>query len=201
MMLNKPYSESCEQNRVPIFQAIAPLLANCEKLLEIGSGTGQHAVYFAAELPNLIWQTSDRQRYHQGIVAWLDEAQLANTRAPLKLDVRKDAWPTTQYDAIFSANTLHIMHKAAVEALFTQLPNVLKDNGLFIVYGAFNHNGHYTSASNERFDQWLHAQDPQSGIKDFEWVNQLAEKASLRLHQALNMPANNELLCWQKIAQ
>lgn len=198
-MLNKPYSASCEQNRAPILQAIAPLLASCQQLLEIGSGTGQHAVYFAAELPHLIWQTSDRQAYHQGITAWLDEAQLANTRAPLTLDVRKDGWPTTCYDAVFSANTLHIMHKEDVEALFTHLPTVLKTKGLFIVYGAFNRNEQYTSASNAQFDQWLHAQDPQSGIKAFEWVNQLAENAGLRLQQALNMPANNELLCWQKV--
>jgi len=199
-MLNKPYSESCEQNRAPIFQTVEPLLEDCQQLLEIGSGTGQHAVYFAAALPHLIWQTSDRQAYHQGIKCWLDEAQLANTRAPLALDVRKDVWPTTMYDAVFSANTLHIMHKDDVKALFAQLSNVLKADGLLIVYGAFNRNGQYTSVSNARFDQWLHAQDPQSGIKAFEWVNQLAEEAGLQLKQTIPMPANNELICWQKIA-
>lgn len=196
-MFHKPYSESCDQNRQPIFDVIQPLFKDCKTLLEIGSGTGQHAVYFGHDMPHVQWQTSDVIDNHAGINLWLEEAALSNVLPPIALNVISDAWPTQTYDAIFSANTLHIMDKTAVSALFKNLPNILKKDTILAIYGPFNDNGNYTSESNARFDQWLHDRDPNSGIKDFEWVDELAQQAGLQLINDVAMPANNRILCWQ----
>ncbi len=197
--MNKPYSESCDQNRDPIFHVIQPLLEKCSSLLEIGSGTGQHAVYFAEKMPHITWQTSDRSQYHTGIQQWLDDARLSNVKPPLALDVRKDQWTGESFDAVFTANSLHIMHKEDVQALFDNIASVMAPRGLFIVYGPFNYGGQYTSESNARFDIWLKNQDAKSCIKDFDWVNTLAKQAGLQLKQDVAMPANNRILCWQKV--
>ena len=197
--MNKPYSESCDQNREPILSVIQPLLKSSKTLLEIGSGTGQHAVYFAKKMPQLNWQTSDRAEYHAGIQQWLAEANLDNVQAPLLLDVLSDQWMSESYDAVFSANTLHIMHHECVQALFDNIANVLNENGLLIIYGPFNYDGNYTSESNARFDIWLKGNDSKSCIKDFEWVNELAEKAGLTLQEDYEMPANNRILCWKRV--
>jgi cyclopropane fatty-acyl-phospholipid synthase-like methyltransferase len=194
----KPYSESCEQNRVPILEVLRIELAGRSRLLEIGSGTGQHAVYFAPEFPQLAWQTSDRSDMHAGIQAWLDDQGSANILPPLALDVGRDRWPRTLYDAVYSANTVHIMGWSEVEYLFAGVGSVLESRGVFCLYGPFNYQGNYTSASNARFDQWLRARDPASGIKDFEALQQLAEKAGLELMKDYEMPANNRTLVWSK---
>ena len=196
--MNKPYSESCDQNRDPILSIIQPLLTPFKRVLEIGSGTGQHAVFFAKKMPHLDWQTSDRDQYHQGIQQWIDDAKLPNLQNPLSLDVLKDKWMDQQYDAVFTANTLHIMHHEDVQALFENIESVLNADGLMIVYGPFNYDGHYSSESNARFDHWLKNNDPKSSIKDFEWVNTLANKAGLVLQDDYEMPANNRILCWKK---
>jgi cyclopropane fatty-acyl-phospholipid synthase-like methyltransferase len=194
----KPYSESCEQNRAPILEVLRIELAGRERLIEIGSGTGQHAVYFAPEFPGLEWQTSDRVDMHAGIHAWLHDADAANILPPLALDVCRDSWPETTYDAVYSANTAHIMGTPEVECLFAGLDRVLEPGGIFCLYGPFNYGGNYTSASNARFDEWLKARDPASGIKDFEWLQTLAEAAGMRLKHDYAMPANNRILTWLK---
>lgn len=196
--MSKPYAESCDQNREPIFQVIEPLLKDRDNLLEIGSGTGQHAVYFACDLPHIQWQTSDRSENHSGIQLWLDEAQCNNIASPIALDVSTDIWPSQTYDATFSANTIHIMHDNNVEDFFRQIPSVLNESGLLMIYGPFNYNGNYTSESNARFDEWLKSRDPDSGIKDFEWLDHMANKGGLFLQQDYEMPANNRILCWKK---
>lgn len=196
-MINKPYSESCDQNREHILAVIKPLLANSKTVLEIGSGTGQHAVYFASELPHLIWQSSDCTPWLPGIRSWLDEAGLANTPAPLELDVT-GAWPQLSVDAVFSANTVHIMHWPMVEALFAALGRLLSSGGQFMLYGPFNYNGRYSSDSNARFDAWLKARDPDSGIRDFETLDRLAQAAGLKFIRKYPLPANNQILHWQK---
>ncbi|MCP3869568.1 MAG: DUF938 domain-containing protein [Gammaproteobacteria bacterium] len=192
----KPYSESCDQNRDPIFSIIDSLFAECSSVLEIGSGTGQHAVYFAARLPHLLWYTSDLPEYHRGIRQWLDEAALSNTRGPLPLDVCQPEWQVPVVDAIFSANTLHIMHWSMVEAFFHDIGQRLCPGGRLVLYGPFNYRGGYTSESNARFDLWLKARDPLSGIRDFEAVDSLARQAGLVLENDHEMPANNRILCW-----
>jgi cyclopropane fatty-acyl-phospholipid synthase-like methyltransferase len=161
----KPFSESCEQNRTPILEVLRIELAGKSRLLEIGSGTGQHAVYFAPEFA---------------------------------LDVCKDAWPTARYDAVFSANTAHIMSWPEVECFFAGVGLALDAGGIFCLYGPFNYNGHYTSESNARFDQWLKQRDPLSGVRDFEALQALAGKAGLLLKEDYEMPANNRTLVWSK---
>ena len=197
-MMNRPYSEACEQNRYVILDVIKPLLTSAQTLLEIGSGTGQHAVYFSKEMPHLTWQSSDQIQYHSGIQQWIDAANLDNVLAPLALNVSTDIWMSQQYDAVFSANTLHIMSKTNVHDFFEHINSVIVMNGLLLIYGPFNYQGHYTSASNERFDQWLKSRDVLSGIKDFEHINTLASTAGFELYNDYEMPANNRILCWQK---
>ncbi len=193
----KPFSESCEQNKQVILETIKPLLQNYRSVLEIGSGTGQHAVYFAQHMPHLQWQTSDRQENIEGIQLWLEEAHLSNISSPLVLDVMQAEWPKLSVDAVFMANTLHIMSWHDVEAFFSQISKVLEKNASLIIYGPFNYHGQYTSESNQRFDQWLKSRDPNSGIKDFSEVNQLAEENQLKLVADYEMPANNRILYWK----
>jgi len=196
-MPEKPHSPACERNREPILAVLREHFAARRQVLEIGSGTGQHAVFFAAAMPWLQWQASDRAEYLPGIRAWLDDARLPNTPAPLELDVLA-AWPALDVDAVFSANTLHIMGWDGVQALFEGVGKLLADSGdTLIVYGPFNYGGAYTSDSNRQFDAWLKARDPRSGIRDFEAVDALAEAAGLRLLADIEMPANNRCLVWR----
>lgn len=198
--LNKPFSPSCEENRQVIYQAIEGRLKKCASVLEIASGTGQHAVFFAEHLPNLTWQTSDLNDSLEGIRQWISDAGLDNVLPPLALNVSEDLWPKQTYDAVFSANSFHIMAHQNVADFFAQLPSVLTPGGWVMIYGPFNYGGDYTSDSNARFDQWLKQRNPSSGIKDFEWCQQMAEKAGLTLIEQIAMPQNNRLLFWQKSA-
>ena len=197
-MPDRPFAESCVENRVPIFAVLQPRLCDCRHLLEIGSGTGQHAVYFAADLPHLVWQTSDRAENHPGIMAWLAEAALPNVEPPVNLDVLTDDWPASGFDAVFSANTAHIMSTAAVEAMIHGVGRVLRPGGLFLLYGPFNYDGAYTSESNARFDAWLKQRDPAMGIRDLGWLTGLAANAGLALIEDIEMPVNNRTLVWQR---
>jgi len=196
-LIDKPFSESCVQNRDPILAILRPLFADRRHVLEIGSGTGQHAVYFAADLPHLVWQTADVPQHHPGIQAWLEEAALPNVLPPLALDVNDAAWRSGRYDAVFSANTLHIMGWPEVERFFAGVGAVLEAGGILAVYGPFNYGGRYTSESNARFDAWLKARDPASGVRDFEAVEALARSQGLVLQQDIAMPANNRTLVWR----
>ncbi|MCB1761897.1 MAG: DUF938 domain-containing protein [Gammaproteobacteria bacterium] len=194
----KPYAESCDQNRDPILGVLTRLFAHSTKVLEIGSGTGQHAVYFSRNLPHLIWHASDRAASLPGIRLWLEEAGLANLQGPLLLDVTQTVWPHIVVDAVFSANTAHIMHWHEVQAMFTGVGRLLSGDGVFALYGPFNYQGSYTSDSNARFDQWLKARDPMSGIRDFGELNQLATEAGMTLVEDFIMPANNRILSWRR---
>ncbi|MEJ2396349.1 MAG: DUF938 domain-containing protein [Candidatus Thiodiazotropha sp.] len=196
-MSKKPYAESCEENKAPILAVLSRLFSDVHSVLEIGSGTGQHAVHFAAAMPHLIWHTSDVAEHHPGMHAWLDEAALPNTRDPIDLDVRGN-WPEETFDAVFSANTVHIMGWSAVEALFAGIGKVLAEGGCFALYGPFNYNGQYSSESNRRFDVWLKQRDPLSGIRDFADLNQLAEAQGLKFEEDIEMPVNNRILVWRR---
>lgn len=171
--------------------------ADRHKILEIASGTGQHAIHFAKRLPHLIWQTSDLPANHAGIEAWLTEAKLSNVLPPLRLDVRDPTWPVSKADGIFCANAVHIMSWDAVKSLFRGIGQILGPGGIACFYGPFNYGGKFTSASNARFDQWLKANDPESGVRDFEAINSLAEEQGLFLLKDVEMPANNRTLLWQ----
>jgi len=196
--VKKPYSESCDQNKEVILSVLKPLLAVCSSVLEIGSGTGQHAVYFADKLPHISWQTSDCQPYLAGINAWISETGLPNLKEPFELDVSRSDWPSVEVDAIFTANSVHIMHETDVVNLIQGSAKVLKPKGSLIIYGPFNYAGDYTSESNARFDQWLKDRDTLSGIKHFEDVDRLAESNGLKLVEDYSMPANNRILHYIK---
>lgn len=194
----KPYAPACDRNRDPILAVLREHFATQRRVLEIGSGTGQHAVYFAAAMPWLSWQCSDVGENLEGIRAWLDEAALPNTPPPISLEVR-GAWPQAVFDAVFSANALHIMGWTEVEAFFAGVDGVLAGaDGVLMVYGPFNYGGAYTSDSNRDFDGWLKARDPRSGIRDFEAVDALARGIRLQLVADVAMPANNRTLVWRR---
>ncbi|MES2490044.1 MAG: DUF938 domain-containing protein [Pseudomonadota bacterium] len=194
---DKPFSAASERNCEPILVVLREHFSDRRSVLEIGSGTGQHAVHFAATLPQLIWQTSDREENHAGILLWLADAGLPNVQAPLTLDV-SGAWPVQRYDAIYSANTLHIMSWLEVEQMFARLPQVLSDDAKLVIYGPFNYGGRFTSDSNANFDASLRAAVPHRGIRDFEAVDILAQAAGLQLVEDRAMPANNRCLVWQR---
>ena len=200
MMIEKPHAPSTERNREPILDVLREHFSDRRQVLEIGSGTAQHAVYFAQRLPHLYWQCSDRAENLPGIRAWLAEAALANTPPPLLFDVMED-WPEQRFDAIFSANTLHIMPWPAVVRLFARLPELLLPDAKVFVYGPFNYGGCFTSDSNAAFDARLKESDPQQGIRDFEALNQLAGAAGLHLIEDRAMPSNNRCLIWQNSPQ
>jgi cyclopropane fatty-acyl-phospholipid synthase-like methyltransferase len=195
---DKPFSESCIQNRDPILAVLREWFADHRHVLEIGSGTGPHAVYFAPELPHLVWQTADVPQHHAGIRAWLDDAALPNVLPPLALDANDTAWHGGRYDAVFSANTLHIMGWPEVAQCFAGIGAVLEAGGVLAIYGPFNYNGNFTSDSNARFDAWLKARDAASGVRDFEAVDALARAQGLILQQDIAMPANNRTLVWRR---
>jgi cyclopropane fatty-acyl-phospholipid synthase-like methyltransferase len=205
-MTQQRWSEACERNRDPILAALRPHLRHRREVLEIGSGTGQHAAYFAAQLPHLRWQASDHPDYLPGIAERLAEAGLPNAPAPWPLQAVLDPVPGLAplpgtlpgFDAVFSANTLHIMSWGHVDALFAGLPAVMAEDAVLCVYGPFNYNGTYSSDSNRQFDAWLKARDPASGIRDAEAVDALAARQGLRLIDDVAMPANNRLRVWRR---
>ena len=194
------FSQACENNKQAILEVIKPVFIGTCRVLEIGSGTGQHGEFFASMLPHLQWQLADRPEYHEGLTLRCQLSGLKNLLAPIALDVDQP-FTVDQADHIFSANTVHIMGWPQVEKLFAVVQSVLVPGGYFCLYGPFNYQGEYSSASNASFDQHLKARDPASGIRDFEAVNRLAINVGLYLKQDVNMPANNRCLVWQKIAQ
>ena len=195
--MEKPFSEPCERNKEPILAILRELFATPAHILEIGSGTGQHAVHFGSALPHVVWQTSDLPSNHPGIRAWLDEAALPNVLAPIALDVNGN-WPERIYDGIFTANTLHIVSWDLAQKLVAGAGRLLNKGGRLVIYGPFNYGGAFTSDSNARFDEWLKNRDPVSGIRDFEAVVKCAEINGLRLDADHAMPANNRLLVFEK---
>jgi SAM-dependent methyltransferase len=199
MPVNKPWSESCEQNKAPILTVLQQVLGADGRVLEVGSGTGQHAVHFAAAMPGLSWQPSERAGNLPGIRAWLAEAGLSNVQAPLELDVL-GPWPDLRVQAVFSANTAHIMSWSAVEAMFCGVAGVLTaedGGGRFCLYGPFSYGGRHTSPSNAQFDWMLRDRDPLSGVRDIDDLNRLASANGLELEADYEMPVNNRLLVWQ----
>ncbi|WP_372763024.1 DUF938 domain-containing protein [Pseudoalteromonas sp.] len=193
----KPFSQACENNKQPILTQLKPALANAKTVLEIGSGTGQHSVYFAQQLPHLQWYCSDRVINHEGIKLWHSEAKLANLHAPLTLDLN-DAWPIDKVDAIYTANTFHIVSWELIVRFFAGVKRHLNCQGVLCIYGPFKYNGEFTSHSNAEFNAHLTARDPHSGIRDFAAVESLAQQAGLSLVSDTAMPANNQLLIFKR---
>ncbi|QYJ80308.1 DUF938 domain-containing protein [Shewanella acanthi] len=199
-----PFSQACENNKGPILDVLLQAFSQSQHVLEIGSGTAQHAVHFARHLPHVLWQTSDQTDYIAGIIARCQQEGLAlgldNLRLPLMLDVTQP-WPVKDIaksiDAVFTANTLHIMSKTMVEAFFDGLSQ-LDNLSTLCIYGPFNYQGQFTSDSNRQFDAFLKLRDSQSGIRDIEWIIELAQQQRLSLNQDVAMPANNRVLHFKK---
>lgn len=200
--MNKPFSAACERNRDPILAILSKVLPLPSRVLEIGSGTGQHAVHFARHLPQLQWQTSDLRENHDGIRAWLDEAGLANVLAPIYLDMAVPDWPlplqASGFTAVYSANTCHILSWPQVEVMITGIGRLLPTNGLLCLYGPFNEGGMPTSDGNAQFDLALRAAAPHRGIRDIDALCLLAAANGLQLLADHPMPANNRLLVFQR---
>jgi len=195
----KPVAESCVQNQQVILDVLTSFFIEQGKVLEIGSGTGQHGVFFTQHMQHLLWQPSDLIDQHAGMQLWFDEVDHDRIKSPLELNVDDDIWSVTEMDYVFTANTTHIISSEQTEKLFKHVGNCLKQGGIFAQYGPFNYNGKYTSESNARFDIWLKQRDPNSCIKHFELVQKLAEQNALQLVEDVEMPANNRMLLWRKI--
>ncbi|MBF2758740.1 MAG: DUF938 domain-containing protein [Ectothiorhodospiraceae bacterium AqS1] len=200
--LDKPFAPACERNKAPILEALRRIFAETDKtqrILEIGSGSGQHAVHFAAGLPHAIWMTSDLAQRHPGIRSWIEDASLPNLEAPLTLDVADPSWPISHCDGIFSANTAHIMHWPQVEAMFRGAGRILIPGGRFALYGPFSLDGHHQGAGNAAFDRELKMRDPMMGIRDIKDLESLAHDTGLELEEDIALPANNRILTWRAI--
>lgn len=197
-----PFSQACENNQAAIFAVLKTALQDSQHVLEIGSGTGQHSVYFAPRLPQLIWQTSDLSDNHPGIAAWHTAHPAPNLRAPLAFDLSSSPWPAPEnqpgFDAVFTSNTCHIVAWPLVQRMFEMVGAHLPEGGIFAIYGPFNYGGRFTSDSNRAFDAWLRQRDAQSGLRDFEKVLALAEQHGMQLQSDEAMPANNRTLVFRK---
>jgi SAM-dependent methyltransferase len=193
-----PFSAACERNKDPILEVLRLRFADRTQVLEIGSGTGQHAVYFARELGHLTWHPTEQLVYLEDLTERVKLEGPSNLRAPTLLDVRQAVWPVRGVDAMFTANTLHIMSWPEVMALFNGIGSVLAPGGVLCIYGPFRYAGRYTSDSNQEFDRMLQERDPQSGLRDIEAVSLLADQYGLRLDADFDLPANNRLLIFTK---
>lgn len=197
-MFEKPFSQACVNNQEPIRSKLAPFFESGLRVLEIGSGTGQHGAYFTAHHPQLIWQPSDVAAHLPGIEAWRQEGGASNLLVPLTLDINQPPALTQRYPAIYTANTLHIMSMDEVALLFKWLPAALEDDAMLFVYGPFRYHGEFTSPSNAAFDASLKGRAPHQGIRDIEWISELATEAGLSLQTDHSMPANNQLLIFKR---
>ncbi len=193
----KAYSEDAEQNKIPILEVLERVLSDSKSVLEIGSGTGQHAVFFGSFLSHLSWQTSELEQQHSVIRGRLNDNNVPNVLPPLFLDVAGE-WPGCCFEAVFSSNTVHIVSLSHVELMFCGIGKVLKKGGVFVLYGPFNYGGEFTCDSNRKFDDWLKNNDSNSGIRNFEDLNLLAEKNGLMLEEDVEMPVNNRILVWRR---
>jgi cyclopropane fatty-acyl-phospholipid synthase-like methyltransferase len=193
-----PFSAACERNKGPILEVLRVRFADRAQVLEIGSGTGQHAVHFARALTHLTWHPTEQLTYLADLTERVKAEGSPNLRAPTLLDVRQAVWSVRSVDAIFTANTLHIMSWPEVMALFAGIGSVLAPGGVLGIYGPFRYAGRYTSDSNQEFDRMLQDRDPQSGLRDIQDINSLAEQYGLRLDADHDLPANNRLLIFTK---
>ena len=197
-MADKPFAAAAARNAAPILDVLRRELRDSSAVLEIGSGTGQHAATFAAELSHLQWQTSDLDENHPGIRAWVDDAQLDNLHAPLSLDVRSARPEAVSVDAIFSAITAHIMDIDAVEAMFALAGAALPPGGVFCLYGPFRIQGAFNTASNEQFDAGLRNRGQGMGIRDIETLDDFGARSGLVRERLYAVPSNNYVATWRR---
>jgi cyclopropane fatty-acyl-phospholipid synthase-like methyltransferase len=197
-MSKLPFSQAAENNKEPILAVLHDTLVDSKTVLEIGSGTGQHAVWFAGHLPHLQWQPSEQQQNLESLNLRLDEEAPDNVLDAMVLDVADDPWAIEPMDAVFAANCVHIMSWGHVEKMFRGLDKVIAPGGFLILYGPYKYKGAFTSSSNAEFEQWLKGNDEVSGIRDFEKMDALANNIGLTLQKDHKMPSNNQCLVWQR---
>ncbi|MBB5446973.1 MULTISPECIES: DUF938 domain-containing protein [unclassified Paraburkholderia] len=198
---SRQHSPSAERNREPILAVLREALPASGRVLEIASGTGEHAICFAGALPGLDWQPSDAdEEARESIAAWTAHAGLANVRAPLALDVHQPDWGVDALDAVVCINMIHISPWSAAQALFDGAGRRLVDGGVLYLYGPYRRGGAHTAPSNEAFDQWLKSRDPEWGVRDMEAVVALGDTAGLTCERVVAMPANNFSLVFTKRA-
>ena len=206
-----PFSAAAERNREPILAVLrrwlpAPPSGRPLRLLEVGSGSGQHAVHMARHLADLHWQPTELPEALAGLRARIAQeggvglAPGARIAPPLPLEVSRPDWPPGPWDAVFSANTAHIMPAAAVPALLTGAARVLRPGGRLLLYGPFRYGAEHTAASNEAFDEHLRSLDPAMGIRDARLLETQAAEVGLQLLEDVAMPANNRTLVFERIA-
>jgi len=196
--MDKPFSQACENNKHPILEVLRHYLTQPGTLLEVGSGTGQHAAFLATQLPHIQWQPSDVAEHLPGINLWCRDAGQTNLREPVAFDVMQTNPGPPAHDHLYSANTLHIMSWPAVESFFKLIPDLVNPAGYVFFYGPFKYQGKFTSPSNADFDSWLKQRGAHQGIREFEAITDLADSAGLNLIEDVRMPANNQTLVWQK---
>ena len=193
----KQHAPATERNREPIREVLARTLPAAGTVLEIASGSGQHAVHFAAAFPALVWQPSDASEVARAsIAAWRAEAQLANLRAPIALDVAAASWPLERADAIVCINLVHIAPWQAALGLFDGAARLLAPGALLYLYGPYRFGG-VTAPSNEAFDRWLRERDPAWGVRDVDELTAAAGRHGLALREVVAMPANNHSLVFR----
>ena len=200
-MSTLPFSSATERNRQPILEQLINLLPDTGTVLEIGAGTGQHAVYFTRHFLEIYWQPTDRAENLEGLEAQFAAKGNPRIYKPLELDVMKNSWPESTYEVAFSANTAHIMPWKAVQAMFAGVASHMMPGARFCLYGPFNINGEYTSPGNARFDAQLRQQDRQMGIRDMNDIESLSNDHRMDLEQKISMPANNFLLVFRKMKE
>lgn len=198
MVDRKPFSQACENNKQVILEKLSVVFDGPGVILEIGTGTGQHAVHFARNLPHLTWQPSDHPSNQDLCKPWLNEVSLQNINTPLALDVGARDWHLPSINGVFSANTAHIMSWPEVKAMFRGAAAHLPKGGAFCLYGPFNYDGKFTSPSNQQFDASLRQRNPAMGIRDMEDLKQINSENGLALESDFEMPANNRLLVWRR---
>ena len=192
------FSQAAENNKTPILDVLRDWLRPGASVLEIGSGSGQHAIHFSQALPNVEWLPSDRPEVQSLLQRNTKRYGPSNLLAPITLDLGAPGWPDSRIDAVYSANVLHIVSTDLGETMIKCAAQCLHAGGLFILYGPFRYGGSFTTPSNAEFDDWLRARDPNSGIRDFEWLDELARARDLMLQEDRSMPANNQCLVFQK---
>lgn len=193
-----PFSPACERNKQVIAEQLQTIFPDQGRVLEIGSGTGQHVVHFSPMMPNLRWQPSDRVESLPTLGQRLEQEAGSNVLAAIQLDVLSDPWPEHKYDGVYSANTAHIMGWDAVCATFAGVGRVLNQDGAFCLYGPFMVDGEHTADSNAQFDTKLRSESPEMGIRDMSALESLAESHQMSLEQCIAMPANNFILVFRK---
>ncbi len=200
MKKQKPFAPAAEENKADILRVLKQVITEENfRLMEVGSGTGQHAVFCAPHFPSLQWVTTDTADKLEGITMWLREAQVPNVHGPVAYEVGKDEFPRQKCDVVFAANIFHILSWKNDKTLIKALGNRLREGSKVLFYGAFNYGGKFTSKSNEAFDAALKAKNPQSGIRHFEDVQKAMTKAGFEFVKDFEMLFNNRILYFKRL--